>query len=133
MASEEGVIAAVHAGWRGVAAGVLQSAAEAMRARGASAIDAVVSACIHPECYEFSPEDLDALCRQLGEEVRTTTAAGRPAFDLPGAVRAGLAQADITVRVDLDSCTACEGEWFSARGRSDVARQALAIWRQASG
>ena len=129
MSSEEGVIGAAHAGWRGVMAGVLEATADEMRRLGATTIEAVVSACVHADCYPFSPNDLDAAALILGDEVRGSSANGRPAFDLPVAVRAGLSRAGVEIVRDVDRCTACDDSWYSNRARSERERQALVIWR----
>jgi polyphenol oxidase len=130
LASPEGVIAAVHAGWRGLVSGVIGEAAAKMRARGATRIEAVLSACVHPECYPFSEGDLDQAAAVLGEAVRGKSAAGSLAFDLPRAVRSALTGNRIELVAEDDSCTACGGEWFSVRSRGDLSRQLLAIWRE---
>lgn len=127
--SPEGVVGAVHAGWRGLVSGVLTAAAEAMRARGATTIEAYLGPCIHPECYEFGDDDLAALAGVLGPGVRGRTASGRPALDLPTAVAAALAAAGVTLVGAADLCTACGGAaFFSHRARGDRGRHALAVW-----
>lgn len=132
--SPEGVHGVAHAGWRGLADGVVAATVEAMRAKGATAIEAVVGPCIHPSCYEFSPADLDEVAARLGDHVRATTAAGRPALDLPGAVRHEIERAGVSLAGDLAGCTACERDadgswrWYSHRARADEARQALVQW-----
>src|SRR5437763_5428759 len=88
LVSAEGVTAAVHAGWRGLAGGVLRRAVDAVRALGATDVRAVLGPCIRPECYEFGGADLDAVAARLGDEVRAVTNDGRPALDVPGAVAA---------------------------------------------
>jgi hypothetical protein len=128
LASPEGVIGAVHAGWRGLMAGVVGSAAGAMRALGASRIEAALGPCIHAECYEFSPADLDPVAANLGPAVRARTATGRPALDLPEAVRASLRAADIELVADEDVCTACSPAHFSYRARGERQRMALVVW-----
>jgi YfiH family protein len=128
LASPEGVLGAVHAGWRGLAAGVVASAAQAMRHLGATRIEAALGPCIHPECYEFSSEDLDRVADRLGPTVRGVTTAGRPAFDLPRAVRASLRAADVELVVDEDICTACSRRHFSYRARGERQRMALVVW-----
>jgi YfiH family protein len=62
-----GVIGAVHAGWRGAVAGVLEQAVTAMTALGASpaAIAAVVGPCIGPDAYEVGPDLRDAVLAVL--------------------------------------------------------------------
>lgn len=129
LASPEGVIGAVHAGWRGVVAGVLEEAVSRMRALGATDVEAALGPCIHPSCYEFGVDDLDRVAARLGDSVRATTADGRPALDLPAAVHAALVSAGVTRVSDTGVCTACSGVHFSHRARRDTGRQALAVWR----
>src|SRR4051794_15643564 len=66
MCGDNGSIAAVHAGWRGLVGGVIEAAAEALRASGADGVVAALGPCIHAECYQFSPADLDAVAARLG-------------------------------------------------------------------
>jgi YfiH family protein len=128
LASPEGVVGAVHGGWRGLMAGVVGSAAEAMRALGASRIEAALGPCIHAECYEFSPDDVETVAARLGSTVRARTATGRPALDLPEAVRASLRSADVELVADEDVCTACSPAHFSYRARGERQRMALVVW-----
>lgn len=122
------VVAAAHAGWRGVCAGVLGAAVAAMRERGAEHIDWVLGPCISPGAYEFSPEDLAPLVDALGPEVASETLGGRPALDLRAAVRAAMADAGCGPPVsELQACTATSGSHWSHRG-GDRERQAGAIW-----
>jgi len=129
LASAEGVIGVAHAGWRGLLVGVLGRTAEAMRQLGATDVIAALGPCIHAECYEFGAADLDRVAGRLGDTVRATTAAGRPALDLPGGVRAELAAAGVTELEDIDVCTACSPDHYSWRARRQTARQAVVVWR----
>ncbi len=95
LASPEGVFAAVHAGWRGLADGVVAAAVEAMVELGASGIEGALGPCVHPCCYEFSEKDLAGLVEAFGPEVRGRMADGRPALDLPAAVGMALEQAGV--------------------------------------
>ncbi len=131
LASPEGVVAVAHAGWRGVAAGVIEATVAEMRAVGASDIEAVIGPCAHAGCYEFGESDLDAVAMRLGDGVRSTTTTGTPALDLPAAVRVGLGNAGVVdehVR-DVDICTACSVDHFSWRAGKDQQRQATVVWR----
>ena len=128
LASPEGVIGAVHAGWRGLVAGVVEAAADAMRRMGANEISAALGPCIHPECYEFGPVDLEALVARFGEDVEGRTSAGAPALDLPAAVAAALDDADVCLDFVEDLCTACSPDHYSHRARGELARQAVVIW-----
>jgi copper oxidase (laccase) domain-containing protein len=129
MGSAEGVYGAVHAGWRGVVAGVVGEAARAMRALGAGGVVAGLGPCIGPCCYEFSEAGLDDLRTVCGVDVGARTTWGTPSLDLRAAVRAGLARAGVDLVVDVDACTACAPGYFSHRARRDEARQALFVWR----
>jgi polyphenol oxidase len=77
---EAGVLAAVHAGWRGTAARAVERAVHAMRDCGAASdrIRAFLGPAVHPDRYQVSEEVLLA----LSDAVR------------PGALRAGVARID---------------------------------------
>lgn len=119
----EGVVGVVHAGWRGLVAGVIPAALDAMRAQGATDIRAVLGPCIHAECYEWQQPDLDEVASTLGDVVRGTTSWGTPALDVPAAVRAQLPGVEV-----VDVCTACSPEHWSHRARGDRERQAVVAW-----
>jgi polyphenol oxidase len=127
LASPEGVLGAVHAGWRGLLAGVFERTAAAMRAAGASSLVAVVGACIGPECYEFGEDDLELLAARFGPSVRSRSAAGRPALDLRAGVRRALEDLAVPIATEIAECTACGSGWFSWRARRDTGRQALVV------
>ncbi len=82
---ENGDVAAIHAGWRGVVKGVLASGVQLLSgARGGPALVAAIGPCIGPCCFEVGSEVAD----QVGFVVRR---AGDKAFvDLRAAVRAQL-------------------------------------------
>ena len=121
-------VAAVHAGWRGVVAGVVGAAVEGMRLLGPGTIKAVVGPCIRPCCYEFGADDLDIVAAGLGDGVRARTSHGRPALDLAGAVQRALAAAGVVDVVDEGLCTGCSPRHWSHRARTDRRRQALVAW-----
>jgi len=129
IGSPEGIRVAVHAGWRGLVAGVVQGAAQAAMDAGASRLVAGIGPCIGPCCYEFTPVDLDRVEISLGPDVRSTTTWGSPALDVRLSARNALRMAGVSVVFEDKSCTACGGAWYSARTRGDIARQALYVWR----
>jgi hypothetical protein len=129
LGSPEGVFAAVHAGWRGLAAGVIEAAAAAMREAGASAVSGSLGPCIHAECYAFSSTDMSPLVDRYGDQVRGVTSAGGLALDVPATVGVAFADADVTDVPGIDRCTACDERYFSHRARGDAGRQALIVWR----
>lgn len=127
LSSPEGISAAVHAGWRGLLAGVIEAATGAMRELGASALVAAVGPCIGPECYEFAGSDLELLVDRLGDSVRASTREGRPALDLSRGVELALEMSGVQVCSELAACTACDGDYFSWRARGDRGRHALVV------
>jgi polyphenol oxidase len=128
LVSDEGLVAAVHAGWRGLAAGVVDATVDELRAAGATSLRAVVGPCIEPACYEFGKRDLDDVVLAVGEEARGVTASGAPALDLPGAVAANLGRLGVELVGEAPACTACDPRFYSHRARGDTGRQALLVW-----
>jgi hypothetical protein len=117
----DGAIAVVHAGWRGLADGVIQATAQAM----GTVREAHIGPHIRRGCYEFGPADLDTVASALGDHVRATTSWGTPALDLTEAVRGVL---DRTTVHDAGACTACSDLFFSWRARADTGRFATLAW-----
>lgn len=131
--ARSGRIGVVHAGWRGLLAGVLDSAVASLESRcHTGAISAVVGPCICASHYAFGPRDLDRVAGVLGGEVRSETVGGEPALDL----RAGIGVALRDLGVDISSissrCTAEEPDrLYSHRTRGESGRQALVVWKEA--
>jgi len=129
LTSPEGVVGAVHAGWRGLAAGVVEATVVAMRELGAGEVVAHAGPMIHPECYEFGEDDLAVVAGALGPGVRGRTARGTHALDLPGAVAAAVARAGATLATPSPACTACDAtRYYSHRARRETARLAAVVW-----
>lgn len=123
----QGVPVACHAGWRGLAAGVIDVAVAAV----SQPVVAILGPCIHPCCYEFGERELAQVAAGVGvgvDEVVATTSRGSMALDVPAAVSAALARHDIDVVIG-GACTACDGRWFSHR-RGDVERHAMVGWSE---
>jgi YfiH family protein len=117
----ESAIAVVHAGWRGLADGVIQATARAM----GPIVEAHIGPHIRRGCYEFGAGDLDEVSSALGDHVRATTNWGTPALDLTEGVRRLLGGARLH---DTGACTACTDLFFSWRARADQARFATLAW-----
>ena len=112
-------IAVVHAGWRGVVAGVVPAALARMRADDDTPVAAVVGPHIGPCCYEVGPEVVAA----VGHAGTTTW--GTPSVDLGAAVSGQLAPIE-TERVDL--CTCHEKRFASFRRDATKDRQVTVAW-----
>jgi YfiH family protein len=124
----DGAVGVVHAGWRGLAAGVVEAAVHALCEAGNGPVRAQIGPCIRARCYEFGPTDLDRVASRLGDGVRGTTAWGTPALDVVQAATAALTHAGVSDVVDSGVCTACSPVHFSHRARGDTGRQALVAW-----
>ena len=120
-------VAAVHCGWRGLTAGVIPAAVQAVRALGRPPVRAVVGPCISPAHYEFGAEELDQLTQRIGPVVRSRTEAGTPALDVRAGVAAALASAGVVDRTDVDLCTYESVDYFSHRRDGVTGRQALIV------
>ncbi len=83
-------VGVVHAGHRGLEHGVIPAAVAQLRAIGSGPVRAYLGPCIHPARYEFGAADLARLVARLGAEVEGRTDDGRPALDIPAAVRVAL-------------------------------------------
>ena len=113
-----GGIAMLHAGWRGLAGGILAAGSEAVGATRA-AIGPGIGAC----CYEVGEEVLDAFAG-LGD-----VADGRM-LDLPEVARRLLAKAGVEEVESAGLCTRCEPELFFSHRRDEglTGRQAGLAW-----
>ncbi len=126
LASADGlVVGAVHAGRRGVVAGVVAAAVEAMAAQGArrEELRAVVGPAICGDCYEV-PAELAGEVERSVPGTRSTTSWGTDSLDLPRAVEhqlraAGLREVDV-----LHLCTWTDTRFFSHRGHLAQGRAA---------
>jgi YfiH family protein len=137
------VVGAAHAGWRGLAAGVLGETVAAMRAAGAGEITAWLGPAIGPARFEVGADVLDAFlagagCAQEQEVVRSAFVPfeGRPGkylANMNALARAMLARAGVTRVWGGEHCTASEAERFYSYRRDGVTgRQASLIWLKQS-
>jgi len=115
-------VGVVHAGWRGLAAGVVKATIDAMHG---DVERAQIGPHIRAGCYEFGTSDLDEVAAALGDGIRGTTTWGAPALDLTAGVRSALGHIPV---VDSGACTACTDLYFSWRARKDAARFATIAW-----
>jgi YfiH family protein len=114
-----GGVAMVHAGWRGLAGGIVAAAAEAVEATSAA-----IGPGIAPCCYEVGDEVLAAFA-DLGAGI----AAGRM-LDLAEVARRQLARAGVKDVQSAGLCTSCEHQLFFSHRRDHgrTGRQAGIAW-----
>ncbi|MCU0225919.1 MAG: polyphenol oxidase family protein [Acidobacteria bacterium] len=129
LAAEGGAaVAAVHAGWRGLAAGVIEAAIERLRtAAPGRALVAAIGPAAGGCCYEVGPGVIEAVAPAALRVVPGPR--GRPLLDLRGVVedrlrRAGLAPEAIE---RVGPCTVCGQGWPSYRRDGERAGRALAF------
>jgi YfiH family protein len=119
-----GAAAILHAGWRGLDAGVIGAGVDSVRELGSGGrLEAVIGPGAGPCCYE------------VGEEVRARFAAYGPAaaqgrnLDLKAIARIQLERAGVDAVEDLGVCTICSQDFFShRRDRGITGRQAGVVW-----
>ena len=119
------IVAAVHAGRRGLLGGILARAVERIRSLTDGPIDALIGPAICGSCYEVPAgmaEESDALM----PGIRTLTSWGTPALDLPRAAASSLEGLEVDVDID-ERCTREDSSLFSYRRDSSCGRQALII------
>ena len=131
------VVGAAHAGWRGLAAGVLGETVAAMRAVGAGEITAWLGPAIGPTQFEVGADVLESFLANAGAETAQVRAAfapfeGRPGkylADMNALARLMLARDGVTKVWGGDHCTASERNRFYSYRRDGVTgRQASLIW-----
>ena len=110
-----GVVAAVHAGRPGLAAGVVEAAVEAMEREGAQAgaLDAVVGPSVCGRCYEV-PEAMRAEVAAVSPVSATVSWTGTPALDIAAGVVERLRRAGATVTW-VPGCTREDPDLYSYR------------------
>jgi YfiH family protein len=116
-----GVVAMLHAGWRGLAAGVLEEGVRALGEIGAAdQIVAVVGPGAGRCCYEVGPE--------VHEQFGGGHSIGRR-IDLRAIARERLLAAGVAEVRDVGGCTICDERFFSHRREGVRAgRQAGVAW-----
>jgi YfiH family protein len=117
-----GAVAMVHAGWRGLADGVLEEGVDAVRELGGGPIEAAIGPGAGGCCYEVGPEVHAAFGR----------APARAPIDLKAIAARRLTDAGATTVHDVGICSMCAdpGLFFSHRRDGGLTgRQAGIAWR----
>ena len=130
---DAGVLAAVHAGWRGTAAGVAGAALATMRSLGAEPerVRAYLGPAVAPDRYQVSDEVHHALVGAVGrgaldEGVARADGPGHWLVDLIAANRQQLREAGLRDdHVSVSGTTTSDGDFFSDRAQRPCGRFAL--------
>jgi hypothetical protein len=116
--------AVVHAGWRGVVAGIVDAALAALNERGVTPLRAAIGPGIGPCCYEVGDEVVDQV---PGHAAETTW--GTQSVDLPGAVATQLGD---LVTFWSSTCTYTAADLHSYRRDRTTLRQVAVAWLPSS-
>ncbi len=123
---DPGAVAMLHAGWRGLAAGIVAEGVRAIRDLGAAGpLEAAIGPGAGGCCYEVG-EEVHEVFAGYGERVRH----GRN-LDLKAIARDQLEAAGVQTVHDVELCTICSDEslFFShRRDRGVTGRQAGLVW-----
>jgi YfiH family protein len=133
------VVGVAHAGWRGVAAGVVLATVGVLKNRfgcDSSGLWAGIGPAIGSCCYEVGEELIATVMAACPPGARVVERVdGRVHLDLPGAVRAQLQSAGVGCVEDSGLCTGCRtDEFFSHRaergrtGRFGVVMEMVERW-----
>ncbi|MFZ1880834.1 MAG: polyphenol oxidase family protein [Gaiellaceae bacterium] len=109
-------LAVLHAGWRGLAEGVLAAGVSALRSPSSSvspALAAIIGPAIGPCCYEVGREVSELFDADLTEDGK---------LDLWSAAERALAAAGVERIERVDLCTRCNPELFFSHRRDGRAR-----------
>jgi YfiH family protein len=125
---ETGRAVAVHAGWRGVVAGVVAEAVAALEAPDRGGLVAAVGPCIGPCCFEVGDEVAQAIAGASEAGVVVRGKGPKPHVDLRRAVAAQLASLGVVHQERVGGCTVCEADrWFSFRREGLHSGRMLAV------
>jgi YfiH family protein len=121
----KGAVAMLHAGWRGLAEGVLREGVQALRELGAGPpLMAAIGPGAGPCCYEVGPEVHSLFAEGFPRASRDSN------LDLKAIARSQLERAGVTTVNDVGLCTICSPELFFShrRDRGITGRQAGIAW-----
>ena len=133
MATDASCVGIAHAGWRGLASGVLESLLAAMPAKPAS-MTAWLGPAISAAAYEVGPEVKATFEQQCGEEsgdcFQASRRQGHWMADLSALARLRLSRAGVSTITGGGRCTAGEPKHFFSHRREGPAtgRIATLVW-----
>ncbi len=135
----DGAVTAVHAGWRGIAGGVVSAALERLGhgAPTAAELTAWLGPAIGACCYEVGSDVARRVARASTEAAIVAVDHGKPHLDLAAAVTAQLDLAGVRTVRRVDACTRCRPDllWSYRRDGPRAGRNLALVWleRPASG
>ena len=123
-------VAAAHAGWRGLAAGVLEATLDSLDVPAAEVL-VWLGPAIGPKAFEVGPEVREVFINQLPEAESAfvpSLNAGKFMADIYKLARLRLAVRGVTAVYGGDFCTVTDPRFFSYRRASRTGRFASLVW-----
>jgi len=123
-------VAAAHAGWRGLAAGVLEATVESLAVDPAEVL-VWLGPAIGPKAFEVGPEVRETFVRQLPETDQAFVPshnAGKFMADIYMLARLRLAACGVTAVYGGGFCTVTDPRFFSYRRSPRTGRFASLVW-----
>lgn len=124
---ETGIVAAAHAGRRGMHSGLVPQVMESMYHLGAKRIQAVIGPAICPRCYEVE-YDIREEVAQSNPSAYSVTHSGTPSLDISGAVAAQIRTTGGEILFWSQTCTYESSRLYSYRRDGDTGRFAGLVW-----
>ena len=130
--ADASLVAAVHCGWRGTVAGVVEATLDALP-ESPGRLVAWLGPGVCGDCYEVGSEVRDALApdERQGVLVKRRPACGAARkwrMDLPALIAARLRRRGVERIVPSSLCTVCDGRFYSYRRDGRTGRFAALIW-----
>jgi polyphenol oxidase len=122
--------AAIHAGWRGLAGGIVRRTVESLT-DPAEQLAAWIGPGIGPCCYEVGPDVAQEVSVASSAEVIRRQPYGKIHLDLAGTARVQLSELGVTEILTLPVCTYCQHEqlWSYRREGPRAGRNWTLAWR----
>ncbi|MFW0756187.1 peptidoglycan editing factor PgeF [Pseudomonas sp. H11T01] len=123
-------VAAAHAGWRGLAAGVLEATLDSL-AVPPSEVLVWLGPAIGPQAFEVGPEVREAFVQHLAQAAQAfvpSLNAGRFMADIYSLARLRLAECGVTAVYGGGFCTVTDPRFYSYRRSPRTGRFASLIW-----
>lgn len=121
-------VAAVHAGWRGLCAGVIEQAVE-LFASATTELMAYLGPAIGPQAFEVGAEVRDAFMQKHPQAAQYFIPHhNKYLADLPGLASLRLAQMGVSQVFNANVCTFTDPDYFSYRRDQQTGRMASLIW-----
>ncbi len=123
-------VAAAHAGWRGLAAGVLEATVDSLGVPGADIL-VWLGPAIGPQAFEVGPQVREAFIAthpQTIEAFAPSVNAGRFMADIYRLARLRLAAHGVTAIYGGGECTVSDPRFFSYRRNNPTGRFASLVW-----